>query len=216
MEEKVSIAKTELRTQQHWEQFLSFWFPLFILNTHLLVYILRMDSFPLHKYWNVGASCSPPYRLWVWCTLIYLSPVFRMRSKSLYLLIWGLTLPSILPFPSFSPFTLLPSLECTLWPPPLLLFQYFWNHKNPSAMSHFSKANLILSRQPMCCTSGNDGCCSACEKNPLAEQNLSTNYFASISNGNRLFCVCAIDGWDPMSQGRGINNGCNLLLRKHI
>lgn len=83
-------------------------------------------------------------------------------------------------------------------------------------MSHFSKANLILNRQPMCSTSGNDGCCSTCEENVLAEQNLSTNYFASISNGNWLFCVCANDNLDPMSQGRGINNGCNLLLRKHL
>lgn len=42
----------------------------------------------------------------------------------------------------------------------------------------------------MCCTSGDDGCCSACEENVLVEHNLSTNYFASISNGNRLFCEC--------------------------
>lgn len=60
-------------------------------------------------------------------------------------------------------------------------------------MSHFSKMNLILKRQPMCCASGNDGCCSTCEENLLIEQNLSTNYFASISNGNRLFCECTDD-----------------------
>lgn len=77
------------------------------------------------------------------------------------------------PFHPLLPFFLslsppLPSLECTLRSPPLLLFQYLWNHKNPSAMSHFSKANLILSRQPMHCTSGNDGCCSTCEENVLA------------------------------------------------
>lgn len=174
-----------------------------------------MDSLLLHKYWNVGASCSPLYHLSVCCWLIYLSLVSRMRSKSFYLLIWGLTLPSI---PSFSlplppP---LPSLECTLRSPPLLLFQYLWNHKNPSAMSHFSKANLILSRQPMHCTSGNDGCYSMCEENVQAEQNLSTNYFAGVSNGNWLFFVCTWDSWDPMSKGSGINNGCNLLLKKHF
>lgn len=183
MDEKYKFQSLK-QTERNWEQFLSFWFPLFILNTHLLVYISQMDSFPLHKYWNAGASCSPPYSLWVWCTLIYLSLVFRTRSKSLYLLVWGLTLPfhSFLSFFLF-PFLLpLPLLSSHLWSapsglPPLLLFQYFWNHKNLSAMSHFSKANLILSRQPMCCTSGNDGCCSTCEENVLAEQNLSTNYF---------------------------------------
>lgn len=164
----------------------------------------------------MGASCSPLHRFYVLCWLIYLSPVFKMRSKFFYLLIWGLTLPSILSFP----LALIPSplqfLECTLWHPPLLLFQYLWNHKNPSAMSHFSKANLILSRQPMCCTSGNDGCCSTCAENVLARRNLSTNYFASIRNGNRLFSIWARDSWDPVSQERGINNGCNLLLRKHL
>lgn len=60
-------------------------------------------------------------------------------------------------------------------------------------MSHFSKANLILSRQPMCCTSGDDGCCSTREENVLPEQNLWTNYFAGVSNGNRLFSVCTDD-----------------------
>lgn len=175
-----------------------------------------MDSFPLHKYWNVGASCSPLYGLWVCCWLIYLSPVFRMRSKSFYLLIWDLTLRSMLSFPSFS-LSLLPSrLSSAPSVLPVLLFQYLWNHKNPSAMSHFSKANLILSRQPMRCTSGNDGCCSTCEENVLAGQNCSTNDLARVSNGNRLFSVCTHDNWDPMSQGRGINNGCNLFLRKHL
>lgn len=64
-------------------------------------------------------------------------------------------------------------------------------------MSHFSKANLILDRQPMCCTSGNDGCCSTREQNVLLEENLSTNYFVGIRSGNRLFssvhlCVCVL------------------------
>lgn len=152
--------------------------------------------------------------VWVCCTLIYLGPVFRMRSKSFYLFVWALATPTILP--SFSPSALHSSLERTHWPPPLLLFQYLWNHKNPSAMSHFSKVNLILSRQPMCCTSGNDECCSTCEENVLAEQNLSTNYFASTSNGNRFFCEWADDNWDPMSQGKGINNKCNLLSKESI
>lgn len=44
-------------------------------------------------------------------------------------------------------------------------------------MSHFSKVNLILSGQPMCCTSGSDGCCLTCEENVLALQNRYTNYF---------------------------------------
>lgn len=82
-------------------------------------------------------------------------------------------------------------------------------------MSYFSKANLILSRQPMHCTSGNDGCCSMCEENVLAGKNLSTNYLAMVGNGNELFSVCTHDTSDPMSQEKGINNGCNLLLRKH-
>ena len=137
----------------------------------------------------------PPHHLWVWCWLIYPSPVFRIRSKSFYLLISGSTLLPILSFPSFPLFTLPPLWSAPSGLPPLLLFQYLWNHKNPSAMSHFSKANLILSRQPMCCTSGNDGCCSTCEENVLAEQNLPTNYFASISNGNRRFSVCTNDNW---------------------
>lgn len=80
-------------------------------------------------------------------------PSFRMRRKSFYA---RLSLPH---FSSFSPSALLSSSESIRWPLCLLLFQYLGNHKNPSAMSHFSKANLILSRQPMCRTSGNDGCC---------------------------------------------------------
>lgn len=181
-----------------------------------------MDSFPSHKYWNVDTSCSLAYSLSVWHWLIQLTPVFffffRKGSESFYLLLWGFPLSSILPFPSlFSP-PLLPSLQCTPppQPPSLPLFQYLWNHKNPSAMSHFSKANLILRRQPTWCTSGNDGCCSTCEENVLAEQNLRTNYFSGISNGNRHFSVCANDARDPMSQGWGINNDCNLLLKKHL
>lgn len=83
-------------------------------------------------------------------------------------------------------------------------------------MSHSSKANLILSRQPMPCTSGNDGCGSMCEENVLAGQKLRTNYLAGVSDGNRFFFVRTPDSGDPRSQGRGTNNECNLLLRKHL
>lgn len=175
-----------------------------------------MDSFPLHKYWNVNASCSQLRHLWVWCTLIYLSPVFRMTSKSFYL---HMRLDSPIHCLSF-PF---PVLSNHLWIAPStaprptpLLFQYLWNHKNPSAMSHFSRVNLIQRRQPMCCTSGNDGCCSTCGENVLVEQNLPTNYFASISNGNRLFLWACWRRARTLESARGINNGCNLSLKKHL
>lgn len=50
----------------------------------------------------------------------------------------------------------------------------------------------------------------------LAGQKLRTNYLAGVSDGNRFFFVRTPDSGDPMSQGRGINNECNLLLRKHL
>lgn len=54
-------------------------------------------------------------------------------------------------------------------------------------MSHFSKVNLILSGQPMCCTSGSDGCCLTCGEIVLAWQNRYTNYFAREKNGKGFF-----------------------------
>ncbi len=162
-----------------------------------------MDSFPLCKYWKVGLSCSSSYRLWVWCWLIYLSPVLRMRRESFYLLIWGSTLPAILSLSFISPFLF------HLWAPPLLFqFQYLWNHKNSSAISHFIKAILILSRRLMCRTSDNDGCYSTCKartQRVLAEQNHPINYFVHISNRNTSFSLCT-NRWQLRGRGSGEQN----------
>lgn len=70
-------------------------------------------------------------------------------------------------------------------------------------MSHFSKTNLILSRQALRCTSGNDGCCLTCEENVPPVQNLSTNYFAGESNGKWLSFLCTHDN---SGHGQGIDN----------
>lgn len=110
---------------------------------------------------NVAASCSPRNVSWFWCTSIYLGLVFQNERQ--ILLSTYMTLASIPSLPSLPPSLPRLLLECIpSWPPPLLQFQYLRNHKNPSTMSHFTKANLILSRQPMCSAWDNDGCCSTC------------------------------------------------------
>lgn len=82
-------------------------------------------------------------------------------------------------------------------------------------MSHFSKVNLILSRQPTCCTSGSDGCWLTCEENVLASQNPHANYFARKNNGKGFFSPMGThSNSNPMSQRVCTDNGCNLFIKR--